>query len=181
MRTSTIALTLLLTVPLTGCGNDALTPLPIRAASAQPATAPTTVPPRAVPTTSPAPPRGVPPATPAAPARTTTRPPPRPTASSTRTPPPSSSAPATCYGAVRHTIDLQNTELAAQRSMCFQAGGELRLQGIGPGLVTATPESLVDQNYAGGVVDLRFLRPGTVTVTIPQETETYTIEVVVIR
>jgi hypothetical protein len=65
--------------------------------------------------------------------------------------------------------------------MCFHTGGVLRLQGIGPGLVTATPTALVSQNYEAGVVDLRFIEDGTVTVTIPQDEKTYTIKVVVIR
>jgi hypothetical protein len=47
--------------------------------------------------------------------------------------------------------------------------------------VTATPADLVAQSYEAGVVDLRFLRPGTVTVRIPQEDRTHTIEVVVIE
>ena len=51
--------------------------------------------------------------------------------------------------------------------------------GIGPGLVTAEPESLVSRYYEAGVEDIRFVRPGTVTVTIPQDTETHTITVVV--
>jgi hypothetical protein len=38
----------------------------------------------------------------------------------------------------------------------------------------------VSQNYEAGVVDLRFVRPGTVTVSIPQDEQTYTITVVVV-
>jgi hypothetical protein len=66
------------------------------------------------------------------------------------------------------------------KSMCFRNGGILRLQGIGPGLVTAAPANLVSQSYEGGVVDLRFIRPGTVNVSIPQDEQTYTIAVVVV-
>jgi hypothetical protein len=77
-------------------------------------------------------------------------------------------------------MDLQNTVLDLHKSMCFTAGGVLRLQGIGPGLVQSSPDTVVSQSYEGGVVDLRFLRPGTATVTIPQEDRTHTIEVVVI-
>jgi hypothetical protein len=86
----------------------------------------------------------------------------------------------TCYGAVRHDLDLRNTVLDLVKSMCFHTGGVLRLQGIGPGLVTTAPGSLVSSSYEGGVVDLRFIRPGTVTVTIPQDEQTYTITVVVV-
>jgi hypothetical protein len=94
---------------------------------------------------------------------------------------PTTSKPAgTCYGAVRHDLDLRNTVLDLVKSMCFHTGGVLRLQGIGPGLVTATPGSLVSSSYEAGVVDLRFTRPGTVTLTIPQDEQTYTITVVVV-
>ena len=169
------AFALLAAAPLAACGNDALTPLPVQSAgpasatttgttpapapspSAASTTAATTPPTSARPGTSP-------PRTPKA--HTTTRKPPRPTTA--------------CYGAVRHDLDLRNTELALIKSMCFRAGGVLRLQGIGPGLVTADPQSLVSQNYEAGVVDLRFLRPGTVVVSIPQEEQTYKITVVVI-
>ena len=65
-------------------------------------------------------------------------------------------------------------------SMCFRAGGVLRLRGIGPGLVTAAPEGLTASGYEAGVVSLRFLRPGTVTVTVPQDDGPHTITVVVI-
>jgi hypothetical protein len=92
----------------------------------------------------------------------------------------STSPTSTCYGAVRHDLDLHNTVLDLIKSMCFHTGGVLRLQGIGPGLVTAVPGSLVSQNYEAGVVDLRFVRSGTVTVRIPQDEQTYTITVVVV-
>ena len=97
------------------------------------------------------------------------------------TPPAGPSADTACLGAVRYEIDLQQTELDLITSLCFRVGGVLRLRSIGPGLVTATPADLVAQSYEAGVVDLRFLRPGTVTVGIPQEDRTHTIEVVVIE
>ncbi|MEU4222501.1 hypothetical protein [Actinoplanes sp. NPDC026623] len=81
---------------------------------------------------------------------------------------------------MRYSLDLQSTEIELIRSMCFHIGGTLRLQGIGPGLVTATPERLVSQSYEAGVVDVRFVRAGTVTVTVPQEEQTYEIMVVVV-
>ena len=111
---------------------------------------------------------------------------PVPTRTRSRTPgpapsPPVSTAPtSTCLGAVRYDLDLTITELALVKSMCFHTGGVLRLQGIGPGLVTSEPAALVSQSYAGGVVDIRFVRAGTVTVTIPREDQTYTITVVVV-
>ncbi len=111
---------------------------------------------------------------------------PTPARSRSRTPRPAPSSPAstgpidTCFGAERHDLDLNTTELALVKSMCFGTGGVLRLQGIGPGLVTSAPEELVSESYAGGVVDIRFVRAGTVTVTIPKEEQTYTITVVVV-
>jgi hypothetical protein len=174
------ALALITALSLSACGSPSVSPRPVQGAGSEPATAsrspaatPSTPAPaiNAMPrSTSPGPvPTGA-----AEPVRTEpTRPKPRPKPTSNK---PTDS----CYGAVRHDIDLQNTELALLRSMCFHTGGVLRLQGIGPGLVTASPESLVSENYAAGVVDLRFLRPGTVTVTIPQDEQTYTIDVVVV-
>ncbi|WCN83650.1 hypothetical protein [Micromonospora sp. LH3U1] len=55
----------------------------------------------------------------------------------------------------------------------------LRIQGIGPGLVTVDRPELVSQQYEAGVVDIRFVRPGTVDVTIPQQDREHTITVVV--
>jgi serine/threonine protein kinase len=86
-----------------------------------------------------------------------------------------------CLGPVQYEVDVPETELELLESMCFTAGGVLRLRNIGPGLVTAEPESLVDYNYEAAVVDLRFLSPGTVTVTVPKDERTHTITVVVIR
>jgi hypothetical protein len=153
--------------PLAACGADPLSPLPVQAAA--PATT-ASAPPSTVARPGNSPPRVA--ASPAAgnPGHTTTKP----------AQPPTTKPTSTCYGAVRHDLDLQNTELALVRAMCFRVGGVLRLQGIGPGLVTAEPASLVSQNYEAGVVDLRFVRTGTVTVSIPQDEQTYPITVVVI-
>jgi hypothetical protein len=170
------ALALIGIAPVAACGSQTLNPLPVPAASAEPAD--TTARSAGAPSASASVAHSPPPAT----GRTTPRrpvqtKPVRPTTAE----PPTSEPSRSCYGAIRFDLDLQNTELELIKSMCFRAGGVLRLQGIGPGLVTATPTSLVSSSYAGGVVDLRFLRPGTVTVTIPQEEKTYTITVVVIR
>jgi hypothetical protein len=164
---ATAALALMATAPLAACGADSVSPLPVQAAEAASA-GPATQSPSARPSVAP-PPRSSP-----------ARPKPAQTKTRTKTTRPATKGPSSCYGAIRYDLDLRNTELALVRSMCFHTGGVLRLQGIGPGLVTATPTSLVDSNYEGGVVDLRFLRPGTVTVKIPQEEQTYTISVVVI-
>ncbi len=167
-------------VPLAGaCGSGTVAPLPVRtaapAASATTGDVPATATgSRAGPATSTAKPRdgGTDrddrPA-PAEPTRTRT---------TTPAPDPDGGTP-TCRGAVRYDLDLHDNELALIKSMCFKAGGVLRLQGIGPGLVTVEPASLVSQSYEGGVVDVRFVRKGTVDVRIPQDDQVYTITVVI--
>jgi hypothetical protein len=162
-------LALITLVPLAACGStDSLRPLPAEAAQAS-------VSPSWTPPGTSAAPAGSPPRT-AKPPPATSRPKPPGTSRPTSTRPASA-----CLGAVRYDLDLQNTVLDLIRSMCFHTGGVLRLQGIGPGLVTATPTALVSQSYEAGVVDLRFVNAGTVTVRIPQDERTYTITVVVIR
>jgi hypothetical protein len=163
-------LALLAAAPLAACAADPVAPLPAEAA--QPAASATVDP---SPTASPgasasqrsAPPRGT-----APPVVHATKP--------TGTRPTSTKPPGTCLGAVRYDLDVQNTVLNLVRSMCFHTGGVVRLKGIGPGLVTSQPASVVSQSYEAGVVDLRFIRPGKATVTIPQNEQTHTITVVVV-
>ncbi|MEH0936591.1 hypothetical protein [Micromonospora psammae] len=155
------------------CGDDAVSPLPVQPAGPSRST-PT---PGASSTTAAASPSRVPPSTgrpvaaPPAPTRTRDTPP-RPAPS----PSPPTSA---CQGAVRYDLPLAETELELLKSLCFATGAVLRIQGIGPGLVTVDRPELVSQHYEAGVVDIRFVRPGTVAVTIPQEDRTHTITVVV--
>ncbi|HEU4348051.1 MAG TPA: hypothetical protein VFR35_09705 [Actinoplanes sp.] len=164
-------LALIVLAPAAACSSEPVPPLPAQAASQPAADAP-----------------GGTPAATAGTSRPGTNPPPRvqnhpagpkPTTSHTNSPPRPTPTP-TCRDD-RYDLDLHNTVLELVRPMCFRTGGTLRLQGIGPGLVTAEPTSLVEQNYEGGVVDLTFVRPGTVTVTIPQDEQVYTITVVVRR
>jgi hypothetical protein len=173
-------LAVIATVPLAACGDPSVSPRPAQAAgtgtstpsSRSPGTAPVT------PARAESPPGAASRPAGPGPARTTTV---KPAPAAPHTSRPTSTKPTgSCYGAVRHDLDLHNTVLDLVKSMCFHTGGVLRLQGIGPGLVTATPGSLVSQSYEAGVVDLRFVRPGTVTVTIPQDEQTYTITVVVV-
>ena len=101
------------------------------------------------------------------------RPPPAapPTTAAGRTPTATRSPgelPGTCFGAVRYDLVLAETELALLRSLCFATGGVLRIRGIGPGEVGVDREDLVSRHYEAGVVDIRFVRPGTVDVPIPQ-------------
>jgi hypothetical protein len=159
------AIALIATVPLAACADRSVSPRPVEAAeSASPA--PATGPPSSAATSASG---GAAQATRPKPVRTRT----------TTTTRPATTAPSDCR-AGRYNLDLQNTELALIKSMCFRTGGILRMKNIGPGLVTATPERLVSQSYEAAVVDLRFVRPGTVTVTIPLDEQTYTITVVVV-
>ncbi len=151
-----------------GCGGAriAVMPLPVETV------APTTT------ATGPAP-------TSAAPSTTTAgRPPPRPPRSRpgtpTPTPTPTPTRDASCLDPVRYELKLAETENLPE-TMCFTAGGILRLQGIEPGLVTVDPESLASSSYEAGGVDIVFLRPGTVEVTVPRADRVDTITVVVIR
>ncbi|MEV4656268.1 hypothetical protein [Micromonospora sp. NPDC049301] len=170
--TATLAAALALTVSVARCGGEPVSPLPVQppgtpAATATPSATPTaTVSPSRVPPTT-----GRPAPAPPAPTRTRGTP---------SRPAPSSTGPTTaCQGAVRYDLPLAETELELLRSLCFATGAVLRIQGIGPGLVTVDRPELVSQQYEAGVVDIRFVRPGTVAVRIPQDDRTHTITVVV--
>lgn len=80
---------------------------------------------------------------------------------------------------MRYDLPLAETEIELLKSLCFATGAVLRIQGIGPGLVTVDRPDLVSQHYEAGVVDIRFVRPGTVAVTIPKDGREHTITVVV--
>ncbi|WP_433132115.1 hypothetical protein ACQPWW_12075 [Micromonospora sp. CA-240977] len=166
-------------VAVAGCGTDAVSPLPVQPGGPTPSTSPPTPP---TPPTPPVPPSPV--GSPSRPPSTAGRPvpvPPTParTRGTPRTTPPPTDAPPACRGAVRYDLPLAETELELLRSLCFATGAVLRIQGIGPGLVTVDRPELVSQHYEAGVVDIRFVRPGTVDVTIPKEDREHTITVVV--
>jgi hypothetical protein len=175
------ALAVTTAIPLAACGGPSVSPRPAQAAGSETSGAPSRAP--AATHTEPSgtgnPDPGVArQPVKERPAKTNTV---KPDPTKPATPAPTSTKPTgSCFGAVRRDLDLRNTVLDLVKSMCFHTGGILRLQGIGPGLVTAAPGSLVSSSYEGGVVDLRFIRPGTVTVTIPQDEQTYTITVVVV-
>jgi hypothetical protein len=79
-----------------------------------------------------------------------------------------------------HTIDLTTDELALVPSLCVGVGAVLRIENIGPGEVTTDAAAgQVDQNYEAGIVEIRFLRTGTVVVTIPQGGQPHDVSVVV--
>ncbi|MEU4477300.1 hypothetical protein AB0F68_04400 [Micromonospora sp. NPDC023966] len=155
------------------CADRPVSPLPVRppaaAASTEAAAAPST-------STAPTPePSTVTPLS---------RRPAPPAATRSRTARPATSAPtalpSACLGAVRYDLVLAETELALVKSLCFATGGVLRIRGIGPGQVSVDREDLVSRSYEAGVVDIRFVRAGTVVVTIPQDGRTYPITVVVV-
>ncbi|MEU8301886.1 hypothetical protein AB0C04_31940 [Micromonospora sp. NPDC048909] len=167
------AVAVALAVSVVACGDATpVAPLPVR----PPAPASTT-------TAGPTTPAATPPPSTSAP--TVRRPPaalPAPTRiPATRTPSASPTAlPSACLGAVRYDLVLAETELALIRSLCFAPGAVLRIIGIGPGEVTVDRQDLVSRSYEAGVVDIRFLRAGTVAVTIPQADALHTISVVVV-
>ncbi|MFI7598742.1 hypothetical protein [Actinoplanes sp. NPDC049681] len=95
--------------------------------------------------------------------------------------PPSKSAPTTapaCLGAVDTAIDAQEQPLPP--SLCISVGGRLRLRNLGPGLLDAAPDSLVEGFYGGGVHSIQFVRPGTVTLRFPQGEDDRTAEITVV-
>ncbi|MBO3741129.1 hypothetical protein [Actinoplanes flavus] len=175
MRGRLTAGVLAASLAVAGCGAESpVSPLPteaatatapVRSAAAEPASSAPSVPPSRP--------------SPAATSPTSRRPPvvtPSPSPSRTSTRPPASPA---CAGAVVRTIDVAADELALVPAMCLAAGAVLRIENIGPGEVTTDAPELVAQHYEAGVVEVRFVRPGTVVVRIPQGGRTYDITVVV--
>ncbi|SCG75879.1 hypothetical protein [Micromonospora inositola] len=158
-RLSAVAAAVALIGAIGACGEEPVSPLPV-----QPSTAATTV-------------------TPSGPAGTPTTSRPAPVASSTATglprATPSPTPASACLGAIRYDLKLDEQELALLKSLCLATGGVLRLEGIGPGQVTVDRKDLASTSYEAGVVNVRFLRRGTVAVTIPHGGRTYTVTVVV--
>jgi hypothetical protein len=112
----------------------------------------------------------------------TSRRPGRPAATPRATPTsnrPTTAPASSCRGAIVYTIDTTTDELALVPSLCVGVGAVLRIENIGPGEVTTDSPTLVDPNYEAGVVEIRFLRAGTVVVTIPHEGSSYDVTVVV--
>ncbi len=172
-RVTILAVVLAAAVTACGGGDVPVSPLPVQPPPV--ATAPTPEP------SAPAPTSASPPSTTRGPVAAPTSRRPAPT-TPTRTPAATGSPtgrPDSCLGAIRYDLVLAETELALVTSLCFATGAVLRIIGIGPGEVTVDREDLVSRSYEAGVVDIRFVRPGTVTVLIPQEGTTYPITVVV--
>lgn len=93
-------------------------------------------------------------------------------------PPATSRQPSACLGAVVYTL-AADEELALVRSLCLAVGAILRVEGTGPGTVSAAPRDKVSCWYEAGVVECRFLSPGSVTISIEHNEQTFPIQVVV--
>ncbi|MGW0507364.1 hypothetical protein [Micromonospora sp. NPDC003241] len=163
-----------------GCADQPVSPLPVRPPDPPP---PSSAASSSTPPTAGAPPLAGPPTTDARPptSRATRSPSPSAPVSTTRrgTPHPPSPTPTdACLGAVRYDLVLADIG-PMPSSLCFATGGVLRIQGIGPGQVTVDRPELADSHYEAGVVDVRFLRSGTVDVTIPHEGTVHVVTVVV--
>jgi hypothetical protein len=153
--TVSAALTLTVLAPVAACGAEPVSPLPIEPlGTSAPATSPATSPTPYVPSPS-ATVRG-------------------PTGAAS---PDVFRSPA-CLGSVVYTL-VAESELALVKSICLAVGGILRVEGTGPGTVSADPADKVSQFYEAGIVEVRFLSPGTITVTIDRDQQTFTIAVVV--
>ncbi|MFD6682396.1 hypothetical protein [Micromonospora parva] len=165
------------TAGVAACGADAVSPLPVQ----PPAPTRSTPTPSAISASTAVPaPTGSPSRPPPASTRPAAAPPtPSRTTGTPRTTPPPTDATPACLGAVRYDLPLAETEIELLKSLCFATGAVLRIQGIGPGLVTVDRPELVSQQYEAGVVDIRFVRPGTVAVTIPKNDREHTVTVVV--
>jgi hypothetical protein len=77
-----------------------------------------------------------------------------------------------------HTLTA-DTELALVSSICLAVGGVLRVEGTGPGTVSADPPDAASCQYEAGVEWCRFLSTETVNVSIVRDEQTYVIPVVV--
>ncbi|GIJ42139.1 hypothetical protein [Micromonospora andamanensis] len=176
-RLTALAVAVVLVAGAAGCADEPVAPLPVRppaptTASPPVPSSPSTPRPSGTPVVAPPTVVTVPPARPTSAPRSPTP------ARSTRTPTPTATTSAVCLGAVRYELPLSDPG-PLPSSLCFATGGVLRLAGIGPGEVTVDREDLVDSQYEAGVVDLRFVRTGTVDVFVPREAGTHVITVVV--
>ena len=159
-------LALSLLVPITACGDEPVSPLPVDART-----------PAASATVSPSSPSASP-GTPSVRPRTRVPNPPATAPSPRSTPSPTPPPTPACQGAVIVTVHA-DSELGLVTSICLATGGVLRVAGTGPGTASADPADMVSQSYGGGVEVFRFLSPGAVTITVERDGQTYPISVVV--
>jgi hypothetical protein len=160
-----------LVASLAGCAAESpVSPLPTEAPGSPAAPPASALPPAPVPAATTAGPGATRRPVASRPSRTRTTPP---------APPPTTEPTSSCQGAVVHTIDVANDELALVPSLCVATGAVLRIENIGPGEVTTDNPDLVEQRYEAGIVQIRLVRPGTVVVTIPQNGTPHEVTVVV--
>ncbi len=70
-----------------------------------------------------------------------------------------------CDGIERITFDASESG-PPWPALCLKVGSVLRVENLGPGGLSANPSGLVSCNYAAGVHECRFVKPGTVTFTM---------------
>jgi hypothetical protein len=67
------------------------------------------------------------------------------------------------------TATVSTTDEFRWWSLCLRAGATLRVEDLGPGLLTITPASAVQCNYAAGVHRCLVVAPGTLDVVADQD------------
>lgn len=97
------------------------------------------------------------------------------------TPATTSAAPSPANACVGSTFSIDGADSAdSPKSLCFTAGGVLRIENVYPGDVSASPSDKVTCEWEAGIATCRFLRAGNVTVRIAGRSPTRSIEVVVV-
>jgi hypothetical protein len=97
------------------------------------------------------------------------------------TPAPRSATPSQANTCVGSMFSIDGADSAdSPKSLCFTAGGVLRIENVYPGDVSAGPSDKVTCEWEAGIATCRFLRAGNVTVRIAGRSPTRSIEVVVV-
>jgi hypothetical protein len=91
----------------------------------------------------------------------------------------SSSPPPACIGATTFEIDGADSA-DIPRSLCFEAGGVLRVSNVDPPAVSGTPAGRVSCVWEAGISNCRFLTKGNATVTVVIDGHPKSITVVVV-
>ena len=114
------------------------------------------------------------------PSATPTTPPPRinPPRRTTRTRTPTPTGPTACTDAEIYTLPA-DADLAAVPSLCLGVGSVLRIEGAEADSVSVDLPENVAFSYEPEVVEVRFLYPGTVVVSIDRDGQSFPIAVVV--
>ncbi len=87
-----------------------------------------------------------------------------------------------CLGAEIVEVEVDSQDLSFAETDCMKVGGVLRLRGIDPtaNMVSVTPESYVKRHYEAGVVDIRFIRKGTVEIEVRLDGNKYPLTRVIV-